>query len=139
MAARPRASARSTRSDGSRSTARVERSVGDDFSDLGHPILDDALDTGLERHRGHGTRPTRTDQRDVDDAVLVDAVKHDVAAVRLQRRADRVERLAPAALARVGGHEQLTPRGVYPRQYPMSSREAIENGGAAMGRAAMRC
>ena len=40
-----------------------------------------------------GQRAAGADERDVHDAVLVDAVEHDVAAVALERGPDRLDRL----------------------------------------------
>src|SRR5215831_12923770 len=67
--------------------------VGDDLGDAGDAIHDDALDAGLQRHHRDGAGAAGADQRDVHDAVGVDAVEDDVAAVALQRGTDRVDGL----------------------------------------------
>ena len=47
--------------------------VSDDFGDAGDAVHDDPLHAGLQRHHRHRAGATGADQRDVDDAVLVEA------------------------------------------------------------------
>src|SRR4051812_23563090 len=64
---------------------------GDDAGDFGGALAEGALDAHLEGHRGGRAAMAGPVEADLDDAVVADLDQFDVAAVRLNRRADEVE------------------------------------------------
>src|SRR5438105_3174901 len=64
---------------------------GDDAGDFGDALAEVALDSHLEGHRGRGAAVTGAVEADLDDAVVAHLDQLDVAAVRLNGRADEVE------------------------------------------------
>ena len=61
----------------------------DDLGDAGYPVLEDPLETRLEGHRRSRAGNARSDEFHGHEAgFFVDVVKHDIAVVGLNRRAD---------------------------------------------------
>src|SRR5262249_57097649 len=75
---------------------------GDHLGDPRDPVHDDPFDAGLERHHRHRAGAARSDERDVDGAVGVDAVEDDVATVALQRGTEGIDGLEDSSFSVVG-------------------------------------
>lgn len=80
----------------------------DDFGDTGNPVHEDPFETSLEGDRRRRTGNAGSDELNGHEAgFFVDVVKHDIAVVGLNRRADDFD-----DLFNLGSHKAIVGTGI---------------------------